>query len=94
MRDYGTMKAIGASNAYITGVILSQASILCCAGFAGAVVLIEAFRIGIGATGTIFRFPWWLWVALFLVTALISLGGALFAVRRVAKLEPASVFRG
>jgi putative ABC transport system permease protein len=94
MRDYGTMKAIGADNKFLSRLIYSQALIFCGTGFIVVVIMIELFRIGMSRVGTIFHFPWWLWPILLLTAACICLGGALFAVRRIQKLEPASVFRG
>jgi putative ABC transport system permease protein len=93
MRDYGTMKAIGADNKFLSRLIYTQALIFCSTGFIVVVIMIELFRIGMARVGTIFHFPWWLWLVLLLIDALICLGGALFAVRRILKLEPASVFR-
>ena len=45
------------------------------------------------STGLVFYFPWYTVLGIFLVTLLISVGGAIFAVRRINRLEPAAVFR-
>ncbi len=47
IRDYGTLKAIGATNGYITRLILSQSFILAVIGFFLAVMLLEGFRMGV-----------------------------------------------
>lgn len=94
IRDYGTLKAIGATNGYITRLILLQAFILSLIGFIIGRLMVEGFRFGIAQAGTMFAFPMWMQIAFFVVTISISLGGCLFAIRRINSLEPAQVFRG
>jgi putative ABC transport system permease protein len=93
IKDYGTLKAIGATNRFIRRLILMQAIIYALIGFILGYALIEGFRNGIANAGTLFTFPPAAKVAFFIITALISISGTLFAIRRIAKLEPASVFR-
>ncbi|MGQ3014543.1 MAG: ABC transporter permease [Flavobacteriales bacterium] len=94
IRDYGTLKAIGATNGYIRRLILMQALIYAILGFIIGYALIEGFRTGIAKAGTLFTFAPETRIAFFIITAAIALGGTLFAIRRIVKLEPASVFRG
>ena len=94
IKDYGTLKAIGATNRYIRRLILTQAFLFAMAGFVIGRLLVEGFRFGISQSGTLFYFPTWFEYALFVVTLFISLGGSLFAIRRINSLEPAQVFRG
>jgi putative ABC transport system permease protein len=94
IRDYGTLKAIGATNGYIARLILFQAFLLSVVGFAVGYLLVEFFRISIARSGTLYQYPVWMPLALFTLTLFISLGGCLFAIRRISKLEPAQVFRG
>lgn len=93
IRDYGTLKAIGASNGYVRSLILMQAVIFAVVGFSIAFAFLEGFRRGSQSTGLVFEFPWYQVAAIFAVTLLISMGGAVFALRRITKLEPAAVFR-
>lgn len=94
IRDYGTLKAIGASNGYIRRLILLQAAIFAVVGFAIAYALLEGFRLGVQSTGLIFGFSWPVIAGIFGVTLFIALSGAIFALRRITGLEPAAVFRG
>ncbi|MDX2002504.1 MAG: FtsX-like permease family protein [Chitinophagales bacterium] len=94
IKDYGTLKAIGATNGYITRLIVTQAMVIAITGFCIGMVFVEGFRNGIANAGTIFNYPLWLRFAFFGVTILIGLFGSLFAVRRITSLEPAAVFRG
>jgi len=94
IRDYGTLKGIGASNGYIVRLILLQAFLFAIVGFALGYLFIDLFRRGIAKAGTTFEFSPIIVLGFFLVTLLISIGGAFFAIRRIISLEPASVFRG
>ncbi|HEX8575562.1 MAG TPA: FtsX-like permease family protein, partial [Flavobacterium sp.] len=94
IKDYGTLKAIGATNSYITRLILIQAALFSIVGFAVGYILMEAFRIGMQQTGTYFRYTLWMQALFLMLTFLISIGGSLFAIRRINSLEPAQVFRG
>ncbi len=94
IRDYGTLKAIGASNGYITRLILLQAGMFALIGFTIGYSLVEAFRAGISNAGTIFHFNWPLRAVFFIVTFAICFTGAVFAIRRINSVEPAMVFRG
>ena len=92
-RDYGTLKAIGANNKSVRNLILTQALCFALLAYGIAIFLIEAFRKGIANSGILFDYSLSIKVGFFALTILISLGGAVFAMRRIAKLEPASVFR-
>jgi len=94
IKDYGTLKAIGASNGYVARLILLQAVIFSIVGFGIGYSLIELFRKGISNTGAIFEFDWTIRGVFLLVTLIISIGGSSFAIRRINGVEPASVFRG
>lgn len=94
IKDYGTLKAIGATNGYVSRLILMQALLFAVVGYVVGRGMVEGFRFGIAQSGTLFYFPGWFDYALFGVTLLISLGGSVFAIRRINSLEPATVFRG
>ncbi len=94
IRDYGTLKGIGASNGYIVRLILLQAFLFSLVGFALGYLFIDLFRRGVSKAGTVFEFTPGIIFAFFVVTLVISIGGASFAIKRIISLEPASVFRG
>ena len=93
LRDYGTLKAIGANNRYIRFLILTQALFFAFTGYGIGILLLNGFRNGIANTGVLFDYSLAIKIGFFLITMFISLGGASFAMRRIGKLEPASVFR-
>jgi len=93
LKDYGTLKAIGASNKFITRLILTQAVIFAITGFVIAYFLLLGFQKGVANSGLIFRFSPLLLLAIFAVIGFISIGGASFALRKIKGVEAASVFR-
>ncbi len=93
LKDYGTLKAIGAGNAYISKLILMQALLFSIVGFLIGILLLEGFRIGVAKSGLIFSFSPLVLLGMFTTIGLISLGGASFALSRIRSVEPATVFR-
>jgi len=93
IRDYGTIKAIGGSNALLRRMILSQAALYAVSGFVLAYGLLEGFRLGTSNTGLIIRYPVLLLVFLVVVTLVISVLGSWFALRKITRLEPVQIFR-
>jgi len=93
LKDYGTLKAIGASNKFISRLILTQAVIFAIVGFTIAYFLLLGFQKGVAYSGLLFSFSPLLLLAIFAVIGLISIGGSSFAIRRIKGIEPASVFR-
>jgi putative ABC transport system permease protein len=93
LKDYGTLKAIGAGNKYISRLILTQAMFFSIVGFIIGIVLLEGFRIGVAKSGLIFSFSPVVLLAMFSTIGLISLSGASFTLNRIRSVEPAAVFR-
>lgn len=93
LKDYGTLKAIGAGNKYITRLILTQAMLFTIVGFIIGVGFLQGFRLGVANSGLIFSFSPLLLLIMFTTIGLISLGGASFALSRIRSVEPAAVFR-
>ncbi len=93
LKDYGTLKAIGASNAYISKLILTQAMLFTIVGFIVGLGFLEAFRIGVEKSGLVFSFSPLVLLLVFSTISLISLSGASFALSRIRSVEPAAVFR-
>lgn len=93
LRDFATMKALGARNRDVTRIVLTQAAMIAGAGSAIGMLLILGFRAGIGQSGVLFTFPVAVWSALAGGTLAVSSAGALFAIRRLKAVEPATVFR-
>ncbi|WP_298145977.1 ABC transporter permease [Flavobacterium sp.] len=92
LKDYGTLKAIGASNKYISKLIITQALLFTVVGFLVGLALLEGFRMGVAKSGLIFSFSPLVLLSMFSTISLISLGGASFALSRIRSVEPAAVF--
>ncbi|ERJ58142.1 ABC transporter permease [Sphingobacterium paucimobilis] len=92
IRDYGTLKAIGASNGYVNKLIVLQAFLYAVIGYVLALLLLIGFKFGVRNSGLIIDLSAGFSLFLFVITVLISVGGSLFAVRKISGLEPASVF--
>lgn len=92
LRDYGTLKAIGAKNGYVSRLIVAQAFLYAVVGYALAMFLLIAFKFGVIGAGLVIEITPAFALSLLLITLLISIGGSLFAVRKISGLEPASVF--
>ncbi len=94
IRDYGTLKAIGATNGYVRNLILLQSFIFAIIGFTIALLLIIGFKTGVAAAGLIITYSPIELFSFFLITVFISVGGSFFAIKKINNVEPASVFRG
>ena len=93
LKDYATLKAIGATNAYVRNLILTQAMLFALVGYMIGVVLMYGFKLGIANAGIMFEYSWMMYLAFAVVTLVISLIGVVAAIRRIVQIEPASVFR-
>lgn len=92
IKDYGTLKAIGASNGYVNRLIIVQAFLYAVIGYMFAMLLLLGFKFGVRNSGLIIDISLVFSLFLFGITLLIAVGGSLFAVHKISKLEPASVF--
>jgi putative ABC transport system permease protein len=92
IKDYGTIKAIGGTNAVIRKIILWQALLFSIIGFFMAYGLLLSFvqvtkgSLDIQITPLLLAF-------LIIVTLSISIISSLFAMRKIVKLEPVEIFR-
>lgn len=93
LRDFGTLKAMGAQNGDINLVILTQAAVSAALGFAIGVVVTVAARGGIESAGVSMQLPLMLFVVLFAIIMLTCLAAAYISVRKVRMLDPVMVFR-
>ena len=93
LREYATLKAMGYSNHYLSGVVLQEAAILGIAGFVPAILLsLLVFRITASATNlplelTLYKAG----IVLCLTLVMCAIAG-LLAMRKVRSADPADVF--
>lgn len=94
IKEFGTLKAMGAPNAYVQKVILIQAGISAAIGYV----------VGIGVSAVIVRFGqpagapillnWFMALVTLALTLSMCMGAALISINKVTKLDPATVFKG
>jgi putative ABC transport system permease protein len=94
IREYGTLKAMGAPNSYIYRVIITQAAIAAVVGYALAmfvsIFVVRASQSG----GAAILLPLPMVVVLFFVTLVMCATAAVVSIKKVTSLDPAMVFRG
>lgn len=93
LREYGTLKAIGARNGEIYQVIFAQAGINAVAGYAISVLVVLLLKGAIEKAGVPFQLSPPLFVALFLAILAACMASAWFSVGKIRRLDPVSVFK-
>jgi putative ABC transport system permease protein len=93
INEYGTLRALGYSNGFVSGIVMQQAAILAVFGYLPGAVAAH-FLYGAAAAAT--RLPLHLTVerglTVLLLTVLMCLLSGFLALRKVRKLDPAEVF--
>jgi putative ABC transport system permease protein len=93
LAEFGTLRAIGASNRYIHGVILRQAVMSAVIGYGIGMLLALILIQLLGDSGPAILLPGWVAAGLFVVTVLMCVGAALISIRKITRLDPAAVFK-
>ncbi len=94
LREFGTLKAIGASNRYVYRVILEQVSLSAVIGYAlGMIVSLLVVRASQHG-GAAILVPWPMGIGMFFLTLLMCAGASVVSIRKVMRLDPAIVFKG
>lgn len=93
IKDYGTLKAIGATNGYIKKLIMTQTAIYGVLGFILSYLLLIVAQIGMAKAGLVIRYTPLFLLALFSLTMIIAIGGSLFSVKKLSKVDPSMVFK-
>jgi putative ABC transport system permease protein len=93
LREYGTLKAIGAGNWFVCGLVAKQAVILAMAGYALALAASLAVVHVAQNSGAPIVLPWELAVLLLIMALVMSLGGAVFSIRKALAVDPSLVMK-
>ncbi|MDE2172582.1 MAG: FtsX-like permease family protein, partial [Patescibacteria group bacterium] len=91
--EFATLKAMGASARDLDAIIVTQAAIDAGLGFAVAVPLALLSKAPLEQMGVTLAISPSLLAALLCVTLLTALAAAYFSIRRVQRLDPATIFR-
>jgi putative ABC transport system permease protein len=94
LREYGTLKAMGASNGYLYRVIVQQAVISALAGYTLAMAVSWFVVRGSQKGGAAILLPWPMAAAMLGVTVVMCIVAALVSINKVTRLDPALVFKG
>ena len=94
LKEFGTLKAMGAPNRYIYKVILTQAALSAVMGYVlGMFVSIFVVRAS-QSGGAAILLPWQMAVGMFFLTLFMCMGAAIVSINKVTRLDPAMVFKG
>lgn len=94
LKEYGTLKAMGAPNSYVIRVIMTQASIAALIGY-GIGIVVSIFVVNGGSKGgAAIVLSWQLTILMLFVTLGMCISAAVISVNKIMKLDPAMVFKG
>ena len=93
LREFGTLKAMGAPNSYVYKVIIQQAALSAVMGYVVGMFVsffvVRASQHG----GASILLPWPMAVGMFFLTLAMCVGAALVSINKVTRLDPAMVFK-
>lgn len=93
LRHYGALKAMGATDGRLGGMVLSQALVVAVQGYCIGVGLAAATGKLMESSGLAFSMPWQIPAITAMAVLGVSAIAALLSLRRVVLLEPAVVFK-
>jgi putative ABC transport system permease protein len=94
IREYGTLKAMGATNSYLYRVLIEQAVWSAVLGYALAMVVAHFIVVGSEKGGALILMPLEMKLGLFVLAILMCVTAAIVSINKVTKIDPAMVFRG
>ncbi len=94
IREFGTLKAMGASNRYIYRVIVRQAVLASIIGYAVAITVAQFIVRGSEQGGAPIKMPLEIAIAMFVVALVMCVSASLVSIHKVTRLDPAMVFKG
>lgn len=94
IREYGTLKAMGATNRYLYTVIVQQAVISALIGYVLGMIVSSFVVSGSARGGAAILLPPWMVAAMLGLTLAMCISAAIVSVRKVTRLDPAMVFKG
>ncbi len=95
LQQFGALKAIGASTGMLARMILLQSFTVGVIGYGVGIGLATLFGLTVASGGRLpFKETWPLLAGVFVALMVISSLSSVISIRKLAKLEPAVVFRG
>ncbi|MBI5025775.1 MAG: ABC transporter permease [Nitrospirae bacterium] len=93
LREFGTLKAIGATNTYIYRIIIEQAIINAVVGYVMGLIAIRFLIKGYEKTGLDMVVPDYLMGSVFFITILMCISASFISIRKATRIDPVMVFR-
>jgi putative ABC transport system permease protein len=94
IREFGTLKAMGASNRHIYQVILTQAALSAVFGYAIAVVIAVLVSRASDTGNAAILVPPNVAFGTFILALAMCAGASIISIRKATRIDPAMVFRG
>jgi putative ABC transport system permease protein len=94
IREYGTLKAMGAPNSYVYKVIMKQAAISAVIGYVLGMIVSVFVVHGSEKGGAAILMPTPMAIGMFFLTLAMCVGAALVSINKVTRIDPAMVFKG
>lgn len=94
LKEFGTLKAMGATNGQIYGVIILQSVLAAVMGYAfGIAIALGVVRVT-AETDLLISLPWQVAVGIFGLTLVMCMSASVLSIRKATTIDPAMVFRG
>lgn len=94
IKEFGTLKALGASNMDIYKIIFSQAMINAMTGYIVSLIItiasVKIYELG----AMVMVVEWWINLMVLGLTLVMCMAAAFVSVRRIKSIDPAILFRG
>jgi len=94
IREFGTLKAMGAPNSYVYKVIMQQAAISAVIGYVLGMIVSVFVVQGSQKGGAAILMPPTMAGGMFFLTLAMCVGAALVSINKVTRIDPAMVFKG
>jgi len=94
IKEFGTLKAMGASDWIIYGVIIEQALWMAVLGYVpGTILCLGVAAWTLASQGIVILITPATAITVFGITVVMCVGSAVFAIQKVTRLDPAIVFK-
>jgi len=94
IREYGTLKAMGATNRYLYRVLIEQAVWSALLGYGLAMIVAHFIVQASEKGGAIILMPWSMSLGMLILAVVMCVAAALVSINKVTRIDPAMVFRG
>jgi putative ABC transport system permease protein len=94
IREYGTLKAMGATNRYLYRVLIEQAVWSAVLGYGFAMIVAHFIVQGSEKGGALILMPLSMKIGMLFLAIFMCIAAALVSINKVTRLDPAMVFKG